>query len=553
MLWLALKVLPDPGTGQGVGAGTVPLANTAHAAHTPNTADIPGAPASMGSADSTWLGLWALQFSPRVAWVEEAWLLEASTTLRLWGGLSGLQRQLHARFASLDLTCQLQCYPAPSALAALASWRTGTYLNPCAWKLGTLPLHALSAARAHVPVLDRLGLHTWAQLERLPRQGVARRWGPELLQALDQGLGKAPEQHRWLQPPPVFDHTLESPFALETVAALMPAVRQLLAALQGWLSQRQLGALALRWQWTHDSRRDVPTHGKLELHTAHPTQALAHWQRLTEEHLARLQLSAPVLALQLSTLAHAPCPGAHTDWLAPHPQAEGGPDHGLAELLERLTARLGPHAVVRWQPQSSQWPQAQQHAYPAAPDPNTLRSATPRHNTVGPGRDHPSHPASVGTTASWAHTPAHTGSAEPTWLLQHPLPLPMAGHRPHHHGPLELLAGPQRLEWIHWPTTPTGTTTSPATPATPTQAAEVTPVAEYRDYFVARSPQVGLLWVYRCVPTALPQTSTSGTSSSEPVPEANASVGAQWSQSAQSRPSPQPLQSPQWFLHGCFA
>ena len=510
MLWLALKAWPE---------------------HT--------------STDHAWLGLWALQFSPRVAWVEEAWLLEASTTLRLWGGLDALQRQLHTRFASLGLTGQFRCYPAPSALAALASWRTDTPLNPSDWNVGVLPLHALSAARAHVPVLDRLGLHTWAQLERLPRQGVAHRWGPELLQALDQGLGKAPEQHRWLQAPPVFDHTLESPFALETAAALMPAVRQLLAALQGWLSQRQLGALALRWQWTHDSRRDVPTHGTLELHTAHPTQALAHWQRLTEEHLARLTLSAPVLALRLSTLAHAPCPDAPTDWLAPHPQADGNPGHGWTELLERLTARLGPHAVVRWQPHTSQWPQAQQHAYPAAPGPSTPHSATPRHHTSGPpGCGHPSHSASVGTTASWAHTPAHTGSAEPTWLLQHPLPLPMAGHRPHHHGPLELLAGPQRLEWIHWPTTSACTATNPATPATPTQAAQATPVAEYRDYFVARSPQVGLLWVYRCVPTASPLASTAGTSSGEPVPGANASVGAQW---------PHPLHSPQWFLHGCFA
>lgn len=517
MFWLALKHSPDPPPfGTGAGAGAVADSGTAPPADIPDIPDIPG---SMGSTDSTWLGLWALQFSPRVAWVEEAWLLEASTTLRLWGGPSGLIRQVRERFACLGLPGQLQCHPAPSALAALASWRTGTHLAPPTWHLGTLPLHALSAARPHVQVFGRLGLFTWEQLERLPRQGVARRWGPGLLQALDQALGKAPEKHRWLQAPPVFDQAVECPFALETVARLMPAVRQLLAALQGWLVQQQRGALALRWQWTHDTRRDTPTHGTLELHTAHPTQAVAHWQRLTEEHLGRVQLAAPVLALRLCTLAHAPCPEQHTDWLAPHAATEGGPGHGWAELLERLAARLGPQAVVRWQPEASHWPQNQQRARPAAPGTST------------PG----------GPTPGMA-VPPHCGTSEPTWLVHRPLALPMAGHRPHHHGPLELLAGPHRLEWIHWPSQGTAGPASPSPPGTAhTQPAPPTPhtprtlpmpVAEYRDYFVARSPQAGLLWVYRCVPTASPPASAPA---SDATPEADAPPGAQW------------------FLHGCFA
>jgi protein ImuB len=62
----------------------------------------------------------------------------------------------------------------------------------------------------------------------------------------------------------------------------------------------------------------------------------------------------------------------------------------------------------------------------------------------------------------------------PTWLLAEPLLLSAKPDGPHYHGPLTILAGPQRLEtgWLEGQ-------------------------AVLRDYFVARSAQAGLLWIYR--------------------------------------------------------
>ena len=62
----------------------------------------------------------------------------------------------------------------------------------------------------------------------------------------------------------------------------------------------------------------------------------------------------------------------------------------------------------------------------------------------------------------------------PTWLLAVPQALSVQQQCPQYHGPLQLLAGPQRLEsgWL-----------------------EGAPVL--RDYFVARSAQAGLVWIYR--------------------------------------------------------
>jgi protein ImuB len=65
----------------------------------------------------------------------------------------------------------------------------------------------------------------------------------------------------------------------------------------------------------------------------------------------------------------------------------------------------------------------------------------------------------------------------PPWLLPHPLRLQVHGEKPQYHGPLRLLAGPQRLETGWWDAGAQG-------PAV-------------RDYFIARSEEAGLLWVYR--------------------------------------------------------
>ena len=65
----------------------------------------------------------------------------------------------------------------------------------------------------------------------------------------------------------------------------------------------------------------------------------------------------------------------------------------------------------------------------------------------------------------------------PPWLLPQPLRLEVRGEKPQYHGPLRLLAGPQRLETGWWDDGAQG--------------------LALRDYFIARSDEAGLLWVYR--------------------------------------------------------
>jgi protein ImuB len=62
----------------------------------------------------------------------------------------------------------------------------------------------------------------------------------------------------------------------------------------------------------------------------------------------------------------------------------------------------------------------------------------------------------------------------PSWLLQEPQPLTTRRGRPLHDGPLQLLAGPERIESGWW------------------DGADI-----QRDYYIARTTLGARLWIYR--------------------------------------------------------
>jgi protein ImuB len=446
MHWIALQRAPEPAPA-GASEALTPLVD----AHTA-------------------LAWWALRFTPMVARVEQSLVLEVSASERLFGGREALLQRL---FETAPPGVALAHAQGSTSLLALGRLWAQQPEAP----LQELPLHTLAAARAHLPTLQRLGCHSWGQLRALPRAGLARRFGAELVDALDRAWGVRAELYPWLSLPEVFDAPLELTAAVETAPALLFGARRLLAQLLVWLRARQHGVLALELLWELDARRSNAQHqdahhqgtgqGRLELRTAEPTQDMQHVQRLLGEQLARVNLPAPVLYLRLRSLQTQALAGeSHS--LLPEDQRKGD---SLHQMLERLGARLGSEQVQWVRPQQRHLPEQMQAWRPwtSAPE-SRAQVAVPPPQTL----------------------------ALPTWLLTQPQLLQQKQHCPQYHGPLTLLAGPQRLEtgWLE------------GEPA-------------LRDYFVARSTQAGLVWIYR-----------------ERLAE-----GGQKKTSAELR----------WFLHGLFA
>jgi len=402
----------------------------------------PATPAEQAAQQQAlaWL---ALRFSPRVARLEEAVVLEVEASLRLFGGARALHRRLRQECVQAGLKLSAISW-APTSLGALALARAGAGngLRPDFCQLlDELPLPVLSAVNAHQPVLSRLGCRCLADVRRLPRAAAARRFGTSLLQALDQAYGDAPEAHRWLQLPEQFAARLELPYRIEHAPALLHHVQILLRQLCGWLAARHAGVKALTLAWHHDAMRsrDSGAGGSLRIGTAETTRDFSHLSRLLTEHLSRLQLAAPAGELSLAADSVLPLTEASASLL---PRSADQAKEPLHQLLERLAMRLGPEQVREGRLQEDHRLEQMQHwqRWPlSAKAPATRRPLSP----------------------------------QPSWLLEPPQRLRTQRDRPLYRGPLQQVLGPHRIESGWWEARP-----------------------QQRDYFLFRSATAGLLWIY---------------------------------------------------------
>ncbi len=504
--------------------------------------------------DLTGLGWWALQFTPKVARVslglnaetnadasadaspgasangsrntkakpklkaDDALVMEVSASERLFGGRSRLLEQM---FKSNKSATHFNCARGPTSLIALARLQMPAGAPRVA--PDALPLRTLEAARAHEATLARLGCTCWGDLRALPRDGLARRFGAELLDALDRAYGLKPELYPWLVLPDVLEIKLELQAQIDTAPALLFGARRLLKQLQVWLQLRTCGVLALELGWTMDARRNTATEGSLVLRTAEPTQDMAHLQRLLAENLARITLPAPALYLHLRTLQTEKLAGQSASLLLDDIQK----GDSLHQMLERVSARLGADSVLQLQPHADHRPEHMQTWRPVFDAPQLIAVETTvaklrRKDRVGSktrsiSKSNAPGIPTISDTPARQHLQQLTLQGNPlypTWLLAKPLALAVHGNTPLYLGPLTLLAGPQRLETGWW------------------GAALADGDCALRDYFVARNEQSGLLWIYReRLGGAVP--SSQGPTLTEPSPLANSRAN--------------------WYLHGLYA
>lgn len=406
---------------------------------------------SAAPIDAQSLAVWALQFTPRVALVEEAVLLEVEASLRLFGGADSLHARVQAGAGELGALVAW----APTGLAALALARQGLsdgLSRPLQPWLDALPLTSLSAVARHQATLARVGCRTLGQVRALPRGGIARRFDAALLMALDQAYGLRPETYAWVSLPETFHARLELMARVELAPELLLGAQRLLLLMAGWLRARRLGATAFTLRWCHDSlrARAAGPGGELTIRTAAPTQNVAHFARLLGEHLAKVELRAPAGELELlATEVQALTEESHS--LIPDPAHQGA---GVRQALERIQARLGEDCIRRPQlcaDHRLEWMQRW-----SAQEPR--RSAKPQ--------------------------PLH-GLPLPTWVLAQPLQLVERENRPHYQGRLQLLLGPDRVEGGWWDRDADSTSNGE-----PTRNVQ-------RDYWLALSPHAGLLWVFQ--------------------------------------------------------
>ncbi len=448
-----------------------------------STTTEPGGPVMDNATVQRAVGSIALGYTPRVALLDEAVLMDVTGSLRLFGGLARLMallnQQLSTFFESNRLPAQVKRAQGATSLIALGRLRAmESATEKSVGRVADLPMHTLSAARLHLGVLERTGCRSWDDLLRLPRDGVARRFGAPLLEALDRARGSVPDNYDWLTLPEQFDEKIELDALVINAPALMAGAEKLLVNLQAWLLGRQSGLSALKLIWHLDKRRDVPPTGELEIRTANPAQDLRHVARLVSEHLAQQQLPAPVHSLSLQSLVTEKLTdsAAATGSLLMEARKQGD---SAVELIERLSARLGNANVLAWQPLADHRPEQMQRWVSArSVMPAAIKSVAScaRFHWAGGQKHIQKRPGG----APIDHSITRTEALYPTWLLPEPIHLATFGNSPVNQGKLQRLAGPQRLEATGWLMKNGDADKPPA----------------IRDYFIYRNQQGALLWIY---------------------------------------------------------
>lgn len=302
----------------------------------------------------------ALAFTPRVSLEPpDELLLELQGSLRLFGGLEALAEQVRRSALQLGLTARLAFAPTPRAALVGARGARGFCVRHEAQLVGQLaplPIAVLRWPEAACARLQSMGVRTLGELLRLPRAGLAQRFGPGLLRTLDQITGRMREPRRAFVPSVRFRGRCEPHYELSNHAALLRYLEPLLADLEGFLRRRQCTVMALRLRLRHRAPHP-PT--PFELRLAAPEFEASRFAALLAEHFARLVLPAPVRRIELRSgellpIAAADKPGADKAhavlsagsgslWRAGEQGGTAGRE--TPALLELLRARLGHDAV----------------------------------------------------------------------------------------------------------------------------------------------------------------------------------------------------------------
>jgi len=273
---------------------------------------------------------WACQFTPRVSLEPpQALLLEVEGSLRYFGGRWKFLARLRAGLTGLGFEARIA--EAPTARGAL--WRA----RGEGGRLEALPVAVLDLGMQQMELLAGLGIGTLGGLMRLPRDGVARRFGAKLLDELDQARGTVPEPRACFALPPRFEARLRLPSPVSHAENVLFAAGRLLRQLEGFLAARHAGVREFSLELEHED--GTPTDVQMKL--AGPGRDEKHLTRLLRERLRALSLKAPVEAIRLSAGQLVSMPGSNGHLLR---DPRSGGEEWL-RLIERLQARLGSAAV----------------------------------------------------------------------------------------------------------------------------------------------------------------------------------------------------------------
>ncbi|MGI9308649.1 MAG: Y-family DNA polymerase [Gammaproteobacteria bacterium] len=392
------------------------------------------------------LATWLERFSSFVCIADcDVLLLEIAGSLRLFGGLRELRKEISKGLLKHGFDASLAIAPTPLG----ATWLARAGRRACIRDeqnlksaLRHLPIRNLNWPEGLCTTLTGMGVMTVGDCLRLPREGFVRRFGVQHMLALDRALGLLPDPRNAWRSPERFCADYELAEEQSDREQLINICHELLLTHEQFLLTRQLGTQRLCFSFFHLKGSAT----ELRLGCANADRSAERWSELLRIRFDQLILPEPVIAIRLRS-GMTQALRAESARLNFHASADAQTRrYSIAQLAERLIARIGEQSV----------------------------------HSVGTVAEHrPQHAWRIQSLFSdWASstlTEVRRHLRRPLWMLPEPAPLPAhSGYPLHQGGPIRLLDGPERLETGWWD----GDGIS-------------------RDYYTAVNPAGMRLWIFR--------------------------------------------------------
>ncbi len=302
------------------------------------------------------------RFSPKVGWETMCSFDAGRDPFNPWWSdpgpshllldITGIGRSFDGEEKLLEEVTQdfaRQGYETSSAIAdtigaawalAIAPCTEGPAIGAPRSVLSPLPVSSLRLPVETVNLLLRLGITRIEELLRLPRESLAARFGQQLLLRIDQAFGTAQEMIVPHRPPPSFQAEWILDYPTNSLELMDQILTQLLERVTQALALRQEGVLRLVCRFDGEGGQPL----QLTVGLFRPSATAKHLQDLVRMQLSQITLTRQIGRIGIQATLTAKLENRQEE-LFSGSLREQTREFGL--LVDRLSSRLGPQAVLR--------------------------------------------------------------------------------------------------------------------------------------------------------------------------------------------------------------
>lgn len=300
------------------------------------------------------LGEWCIRYTPLVAIdLPDGLILDISGCAHLWGGERSYLKEILNRLRSSGYDVRAAMADTVGTAWAIARFGQVTPIIESggqAAALMALPAAALRLEPAVLARLQKLGLNTIGSFMSMPRSVLRRRFGEGLLLRLAQALGQAEEYITPLEVPEPFQERLPCMEPIRTAVGIEIAITRLLETLCRRLQQEGQGIrTAVLKCYRVDGRIE-----QVEIGTNRATHHTGHLFKLFQLKVSTIR---PALGIELFILEATKVEDAVISQDALWAANPGLDDEEVAELLDRISAKVGSATIHRYLPDEHYWPE----------------------------------------------------------------------------------------------------------------------------------------------------------------------------------------------------